>query len=150
MTKSKKKSKTVKITEVADLWGQLEALREYTAIHGVLAGAQVDQLKLWGRLVFEYIPKNGIEIQVDFEARFVTFILKGGKLSAINKQAKLVAGLDNSIHAMLGENWILTIYHDSLLIYLGSSKSDEEVANERRTDRQNRNDAISTPILKTE
>ena len=146
MARKKNKTKPKKvIKEVQDLWGQLEALREYTAIHGILVGAQVDQLKMWGRLVFEHIPKSGVEIQVDFEGKFVTYLLKGGKLSAITKQAKLVAGLDNSVHAMLGANWQLAIYHNDEIIYLGPSQSDQELTDERRKIRQARNDSAGTP-----
>jgi hypothetical protein len=123
---------------VDDLWDRLMSLREHTASHGVLVDAQLEQLKLWGCLAFQHVPRTGIEIRVNFEEHTVLYVLQGGRLARLNVQANLVAGLDRSIHALLGDEWKLLIDHDGERVYEGRAKSRAEILNERRAARRAR------------
>lgn len=121
-----------------DLWARLIALQSYTAQHGVLVEAQLEQLKLWGALAFQDVPRKDIEIRVDFNSRLVLYVLMGGKLASLKTQAMLVAGLDRSVHALLGDDWKLAIEHGGKRIYEGHAISRAEKTNDRRAEHRAR------------
>ncbi len=121
-----------------DLWTRLIALREYTARHGVLVEAQLEQLKLWAALAFQQVARKDIEIRVDFENRLVVYALTGGKLAPLKTQAMLVAGLDRSVHALLGDEWKLAIEHGGKRIYEGRAVPRAEKTNDRRAEHRAR------------
>lgn len=125
--------------QVDDIWERLQVLRETTSMVGLIHESQLEQLKLWGRLVFQHVPKEGISIAIDGDKKSVTYKLSAGKLDKLELQAKLVAGLDRSIHALLGDHWYLNIDLKGKRIYEGLVvKTEAETKHDRREIRSTR------------
>lgn len=125
--------------QVDDLWTRLQVLRETTSMVGVVHEAQIEQLKLWGRLAFQHVPKGNIEILVNADKKSVTYKLSAGKLDVVKTQAMLVAGLDRSVHALLGNDWHLDIDFKNKKVYEGLVvKTEAEIKDERRDARSTR------------
>jgi len=113
--------------EEKDPWSQLMALKALTFQTGVMHQAQIDQLRLWGRVAFQFIPREGFECHISSADHSVCYVLKDGELYDKKKGAthnfkwlvKIIAGLDRSIHDLLGEEWQLKIKHNGRLEYTG-------------------------------
>jgi hypothetical protein len=134
-------------------WEQLQALKVLTFETGVVHQAQLDQLRLWGRVAFQFVPKEGFECQVDTDHQDVHYVLNGGKLfkepSWFSFKKKefdfdwlvgIIAGLDRSIHDLLGPEWRLLVTHNGKLEYEGGrEKTIEEMKHERREYQKERN-----------
>lgn len=108
-------------------------LRGLTASTGALHEAQKTQLQYWGALAF---GRTGWETHVDMENRTVTYKvvkLPTGRM-AVKKQALLVAGLDRSVHWLLGPEWALQVREGKKIVYNGS----REVAPGSHTHEQRR------------
>lgn len=139
--------------EEKDPWGQLQALKAMTHDTGVIHQAQIDQLRLWGRVAFQLVPKEGFEMQVDPEGQEVHYVLKGGKLFQkkswftlrVNKcdfqwLVGVIAALDSSVHDLMGEDWRVLITHNGKLEYEGARvKTREQMKYEREQYRKERN-----------
>jgi|SRR6185312_3143721 len=139
--------------EEKDPWEQLQGLKALTFETGSVHQAQVDQIRLWGRVAFQFIPKDGYEVKIDTENQEVHYVLKGGKLfekwnwfrTQSNRRdfqwlVGIIAGLDRSIHSLLGDDWRMTVTHNGNLEYDGPRlKTREQMKYERDEYRKQRN-----------
>ncbi len=111
---------------------QLASLRAVTAITGVVHEAQMLQLRMWAALAFGYTTWTA---EVDVAGKTVIFILTKSKRPT--NLVRLVAGLDRSIHWLLGDNWGLLVKEGSKKLYEGQ-RQNTNVSNERHTRAGNR------------
>jgi hypothetical protein len=136
-------------------WNQLQSLKALTFQTGTLHQAQIDQLRLWGRVSFPYVPKEGYECHIDIDNQEVNYVLKGGKLfkkyhSWFTKQAdrhdfkwlvNVIALLDHSIHELLGDEWRTLITHNGKVEYEGQRlKTREQIEYDREQYRKEQNE----------
>lgn len=127
--------------ESKDPWGQLMQLKAITFQTGVMHQAQIDQLRLWGRVAFQYVPRENFACHISSSDRTVSYVLTGGKLYDKSRGAdhnfkwlvNVIAGLDRSIHDLLGEEWQLLINFKGKNEYTGQrlSTADAKVAARR-------------------
>ena len=104
-------------SEMTDLEKQLMDLRALTAVTGVIHEAQVQQIQLWGKLAFDYTTW---EAAIDVESKTVIFVLGKGKHP--KHLANLVAGIDRSVHWLLGPDWALHVREGKKALYEGMRK----------------------------
>jgi len=105
-----------------DYWSQLILLRSVTDLAGALHEAQVLQLKMWGLLVFQKVPKENIEINVNLEDKVVIYLVPTITKN-IGNYNKILQGLEKNIQLMLGDNWQLVVKHGGVTKYSGKLKS---------------------------
>lgn len=139
--------------EEKGIWEQLKALKALYSQTDILHEAQVEQVKLWGRLVFQYVSKEGYECNIDIDNQKVKYVLKGGKLFEKKSWFRLrknvcdfkwlvsaIAALDEAIHELLGDTWRLIIEHNGKIEYEGVRlKTSEQMKYEREQYRKQRN-----------
>lgn len=116
----------------ADWEEQLMVLRGLTASTGALHEAQKTQLQYWGALTF---GRTGWEVHVDMERREVLYKVAQVKTSprAVKQLAVLVAGLDRSVHWLLGPEWALRVHEGKKVVYAGAREvAPGEQVHERR------------------
>lgn len=101
------------------LWAKLRAAKELTNTTGMLSDSQVLQIKAWGWIVFQHYDPKKIVIYPDLELRIIAYDLTGKIGKAPKHYAKMIAGLDRSIHDLLGEDWKLVIKQEGKVIYDG-------------------------------
>lgn len=130
---------------------QIRDLRTLTIETGVVTEVQADHLRLWGRVAFQFVPKEGMQCHIDQENYEVHYKLKGGRLFRkwnffhkdkcdFNWLVGVIAALDGSVHDLLGPHWRLLITHNDKLEYEGQrEKSLEMIKHEREQYRQRRN-----------
>lgn len=133
---------------------QLEALKAASIETGILHQAQIDQLRMWGLVAFQFVPIEGVECQVDQEGHDVHYVLKGGRLFRkwnffhkekcdFNWLVGVIAALDGSVKDLLGPHWRLLITHNGKLEYEGPrEKTPEQMKHERDEYRRERNREI--------
>src|ERR1700743_2056847 len=83
-----------------DILGQLLQLKASTALTGAIYEAQVLQLKMWGKLIFEGSPT--IKIQVE---PFPLIIYEVEKAA----EQHLMEGLDRTIKDVIGEQFAVSV-----------------------------------------
>lgn len=119
------------MTSIRSDWeDQLMVLRGLLASTGALHEAQVMQLKMWGGVAF---GAGGWEINVDVDRRVLAYKLKRVPRN-LKQTAKLVAGLDRSVHWLLGPEWCLHVLVGKKPLYTGQ----REVAPGEKTNEQRR------------
>ena len=135
------------------IWSQLQALKALYFETDTIHEAQIEQLKMWGRLIFQFVPKEGYECVIDMDNRDVKYVLKGGKLFEKKSWFRFkkntcdfkwlvnaIAVLDQGIHDLLGDDWRLLIEHNGKLEYEGvRPKTREQMTYEREQYRKQRN-----------
>jgi hypothetical protein len=102
-------------SEMTELEKQLMDLRALTAVTGVIHEAQKQQIALWGKLSFDYTTWQAA---IDVESKTVIFTLAKGKRP--KHLANLVAGLDRSVHWLLGPDWALWVMEGQKALYQGA------------------------------
>jgi hypothetical protein len=106
---------------------QLAALRMVTSMTGAVHDAQLEQLKYWIHIVFPHAEKYGnLEVSVpddDGESEhLVRYNLILGKNKAPKNFKALLTALSNSIHDLLGDEWLVQIMNGDKKIYEGIRK----------------------------
>ena len=118
---------------------QLLSLRVLTSQTGALHEAQVLQLKMWGGIAFHHLKAGQWEAAADIPAKTLTYKLQNGKKPAKMVFARTVAILDQSIHWLLGDDWMLTVEENGNLIYQGQ-RTLQNVAAKRKQRASTRKD----------
>lgn len=117
---------------------QLGMLRALTSDLCVLHQAQLDQLKYWGAIAFQYVGNGNWEAQVDVDNKTVSYHLTTKKKDPRNLP-QLVAMLTLSIKDLLGPDWTIrilannkVIYNSSIAVSLTKKKKKKNVGKKKR------------------
>lgn len=114
-------SKDGSTLDLDDSWEQLMLLRGVTGGGEFLHEAQVLQLKIWPLLAAEHA--SSCRVEVDTIKKVTDFHLKvaKGKKAPLDFKDRL-DGLDRSVKAMLGNEWLIRVHVLSKVIYRGTRK----------------------------
>lgn len=95
-------------------------LRGLTATTGAIHEAQLLQLRYWGGLAFT----GEWSADVDAKGKTVTYVLAKTPRKDLKRLARVVAGLDRSVHWLLGPEWGLNVKAKDTgnLLYAGQRK----------------------------
>ena len=110
------------ISGMRDYWAQLAAIRGITSMADCLHEAQVIQLKYWGGIAFAFAGPGKWKAEVNFENATITYVVKSRAKQPGNLK-KLIAALDRSVQAMLGDEWALNVTINNKLVHRGQRKA---------------------------
>jgi hypothetical protein len=105
-------------------WEQLTLLRGITGGGQFLHEAQVLQLKIWPLIAAPHADTS--DFVFDPEKKTIDFHLKIGKgKKAPPNLEDMFDGLDRSVRAMLGDEWLVRVRVQNKVIYRGTRKAVE-------------------------
>ncbi len=110
-----------------DVTQQLAALRMVTAMTGGVHDAQLEQLKYWIHIVFPHADSYGnLDVSVPDDdgnsENIVRYHIKLGKKKAPKNFKVLLTSLTNSIHDLLGGQWLVQVMDGKKKVYEGIRK----------------------------
>lgn len=96
---------------------QLMMLRGMTATTGVIHEAQLLQLKYYGAVAFDHLGKGHWRAEVNIEDKMVSYHVE--KKQHPKELPMWIAGIDRSVHWLLGPEWSMRVVEGDRVIYQG-------------------------------